>query len=283
MEDAKTTKLKLGLIGDNIGPSRAPHLHRVAGQLTGIDVRYDRLVPRDLRMDFDALFDGLREAGYRGVNITYPYKERAAARATVDDPHVRRIGAVNTVLFEPDGPKGFNTDCSGFIAAYRAARGTIRPGTVCLLGSGGVGRAVGFGLLALGATRLRCVDLDMAKARALAEDLSATGTDTGIAVVSDPVEAARDADGIVNCTPLGMAGIGGTPLPGPALRGAAWAFDAVYTPVWTPFLRDARDAGLRVITGYELFLGQGVDAWRLFSGRPVDVDAVRARLTDTPA
>jgi nitrite reductase/ring-hydroxylating ferredoxin subunit len=72
--------------------------------------------------------------------------------------------------------------------------------------------------------------------------------------------------------------ISGTPLPATSLHGAVWAFDAVYTPVETQFLQDARAAGLSVITGYELFFWQGVHAWAHFAGQPLDLGRLRAEL-----
>lgn len=275
MKAPSDKRVKLGLIGDNIGRSKSPRLHRTAGQITGLDVTYDRLIPRDMGLDFDAVFERARSSGYRGINITYPYKERAAARVAVADPLVRAIGAVNTVLFDADGPKGFNTDYTGFMTAYRLVRGTAEPGIVCLIGTGGVGKAVAFGLLGLKARTIRCVDLDPAKAMALAEALRASGTKTRVESFADAAAAAQGADGIINCTPLGMVGIGGTPLPAQAMQGATWAFDAVYTPPETPFLQDAERQGLTVISGYELFFGQGVDAWDIFTGVELDHAALR--------
>jgi shikimate dehydrogenase len=76
-----------------------------------------------------------------------------------------------------------------------------------------------------------------------------------------------------------MVGIGGTPLPADAMQGAAWVFDAVYTPVDTQFLLDAKDAGLAVISGYELFFGQGVDAWKIFTGNEIDHAALREAIS----
>ena len=98
------TDIVLGLIGDNIAASQAPRLHRLAGELAGADVRYDRLIPRELGKDFDEVFEGCAASGYRGVNVTYPYKERAAAKVRIDDPLVRAIGAVNTVIFGEGEP-----------------------------------------------------------------------------------------------------------------------------------------------------------------------------------
>lgn len=274
------TALRLGLIGDNIAASRAPALHERAGRLSGIAVRYDRLIPREEGMDFDALFAACEGRGYAGLNITYPYKERAAAKVTVEDPAVRRLGAVNTVIFAPEGARGFNTDYSGFIAAYRAARGGAAPGPVCMIGAGGVGRAVAFGLLTLGLEDLRLVEREAAKAEALASALREAAPALSVAVTADAAAGAKGAAGLVNCTPVGMVGYEGTPLPRSAMAGAAWAFDAVYTPVETEFLRDAAAEGLAVISGYELFFHQGVDAFRLFAGREIDQAALRAGLQE---
>jgi shikimate dehydrogenase len=274
-----TDPIRLGLIGDNIAASQAPRLHRLAGAQNGRRVIYDRLVPREMGLDFDGVFDQAA-ATRRGINVTYPYKERAAARVTIPDPLVAAMGAVNTVVFGPDGAQGFNTDHSGFIAAYRAARGGALPGPVLMIGAGGVGKAVAFGLVALGLTDLRLAERDLPKAEALAAALRAVAPGLTVTVGNDPAPLAAGAAGLVNCTPVGMVGYDGTPLPADAMAGAVWAFDAVYTPVDTQFLRDAAAAGAQVISGYELFIGQGVDAWSFFTGLPLDAARLRADLAE---
>ena len=251
--------------------------------MTGLVVSYDRLIPKDMGLSFEDTFARAQATGFRGINVTYPYKEVVAKMVTIPDRTVAAIRAVNTVVFEDDGPKGYNTDYSGFKRAYRSVLGQASAGTVCLIGTGGVGKAVAFGLIDLGADVLRLVDLDKTKADALADALRPHAGRTRIETGTDAVALARGADGIVNCTPLGMVGIGGTPLPAPALAGAKWCFDAVYTPVKTTFLRDAADAGLKIISGYELFFGQGIDAWQIFTGQPLDHDALRQAISDEPA
>ena len=278
MTGALEKTVKLGLIGDNITRSKSPRLHRTAGELTGLAVIYDRLIPKDMGMTFEEVFEKARTGKFRGINVTYPYKEVVTSKVTVSDPLVRAIGAVNTVVFDPDGPKGFNTDYTGFMNAYRAVRGDAEPGVVCLIGTGGVGKAVAFGLIGLGAKTILCVDLDTDKAEALAVALRALGSDTKVEASGNAVAAAQGADGIINCTPLGMVGIGGSPLPFEAMQGAHWAFDAVYTPVETAFLQDAERAGLTVISGYELFFGQGIDAWSIFTGLKLDHAVLRAAI-----
>ena len=120
--------IRLGLIGDNIARSRAPELHRLAGVLAGVETTYDRLIPRELGADFEQVFAQCAVSGYRGINITYPYKELATGKVEIADPLVRSVGAVNTVVFGPGEPEGHNTDLTGFVAAYRNAFGSSGPG-----------------------------------------------------------------------------------------------------------------------------------------------------------
>lgn len=277
---SKVKSLKLGLIGDNIARSRAPMLHGLAGQQTGVAVTYDRLVPKQMEQEFDAVFDGCVAGGFDGINVTYPYKERVVRRVSIEDPLVRAIGAVNTVLFRPEGPQGFNTDYTGFVAAYRLVRGQTAPGICCLVGTGGVGRALAFALVALGAEEIRLVDLDLGRADALADDIRSGSDGVRVLTLTDAGEAARNAAGVLNGTPVGMVGYPGSPVPRDALVAAEWVFDAVYTPVETEFLTDARAAGAAIISGYELFFFQGVHAWDLFAGLPLDQDALRAALLE---
>lgn len=272
--------MRLGLIGDNISRSKAPLLHRLAGKLTGIEVSYDRLIPKDLGQDFDAVFEDCARRGYRGINVTYPYKERVVPKVRIENPLVRGLGAVNTVVFASGGSRGYNTDNSGFIAAYRGVRGRAAPGPVCMVGAGGVGKAVAFGLVALGLKELRLVERDLAKAEGLAAALRAEDPTLDVTVTADPAESAPGACGLINCTPVGMIGYDGTPLPRDLMTGASWAFDAVYTPTDTQFLKDAEAEGLKIISGYELFFYQGLHAWEVFSGRPIDEAALRRALAE---
>jgi shikimate dehydrogenase len=79
---------------------------------------------------------------------------------------------------------------------------------------------------------------------------------------------------------VGMVGYEGTPLPREAMAGAAWAFDAVYTPVDTQFLRDAEAEGLKILSGYELYFYQGLHSITLFQGCEVDEAVLRQALKE---
>jgi len=271
--------IRLGLIGDNIARSRSPLLHVEAGRLCGLRISYERLVPADMGLGFEAVFERCRQGGFRGINVTYPYKEQVVPLVRIDADEVSRIGACNTVLFPGGRAVGFNTDHSGFVAAYRSVFGGRSPGTVAMAGAGGVGKAIAFALAALRCPRLRLYDPHQSRATALARSIGAADTAMAVEVCGTIGNATDGADGLVNCTPLGMAGQPGTAVPAALMDGATWAFDAVYTPVQTEFLNDARAAGLEVMSGYELYFHQGVNAFRLFTGRQVDQTALRDVLT----
>lgn len=273
-----TPTLKLGLIGDNIAASRAPDLHRIAGQLNSMRVQYDRLIPKELNQTFDQIFESCPDNGYQALNITYPYKEHVVSQVAIDDPMVRAIAAVNTVVFDGTSSKAYNTDYTGFIAAYEQMRAGANPGVCCLVGTGGVGRALAFGLVKLGADELRLLDRDSAKAQQLAYDLNALDPQTVVTAHNDLDAATDNCDGLLNGTPVGMVGYPGSAFEAKAIANAAWVFDAVYTPIETMFLQNAKAAGAQIISGYELFFFQGVHAWRHFSGLDVDADKLRAAL-----
>lgn len=273
--------LRLGLIGDNIKRSKSPLLHQLAGRLCGIDIRYEPLIPADLGLDFDDVFEQCRTADYRGINITYPYKERVVPALKVEDLRVQAIGACNTVLFGEPVPRGTNTDFTGFIAAFREGLPGARPGRVAMAGAGGVGKAIAFALGELKAEALSIFDPDRLRAVALAQALKSAAPDMEITVATTIEDATTNIDGIVNCTPLGMAGIPGTAVPAALLPRVGWAFDAVYTPVDTQFMQDAEQRGLATISGYELFFHQGVDAFHAFTGERVDTVALREALKET--
>ena len=280
MEKAFMEKARLGLIGDNIAASQAPRLHALAGTLHGIAVRYDLLVPAELGLGFDALFDRCADGSYHGINVTHPYKERAAARVEIENPLVRAMGTVNLVRFATGQPRGFNTDYSGFLSAYHAKFGIEAPGIVCQVGAGGAGKAIGFALAELGAEAVRLVDIDRDRAQALAGALRAAHPGLDATEVASLEEAAAGARGLVNCSPVGMVGHDGTPIPRRLMHGAAWAFDAVYTPVHTRFLADAAAVGVDTVSGFELFFHQGADGFEIYFGGTVDRVRLRQALGD---
>ena len=233
----------------------------------GLDITYDLLAQLDLDVDeLAAVVRDVSSQGFDGVNVTYPFKQAALELVDLAGPGVNAIGAVNTLVFRPDHlVSGFNTDHSGLQRRWRARMGAETPGTVAIIGAGGVGRAAAFAFASLGAEEIRVSDLDPGRAAKLVDDLLRSYPETAVSRATTQEAAVRAATGIFNGTPLGMHFSPGTPFSLDAIGGQQWLFDAVYTPVYTPLVRRAMEAGLMVFDGLELFLGQAVDAFQHFT------------------
>ena len=268
--------LKLGLIGKGISRSQSARLHVLLGRMCGMDVSYDYL-DSDQIEDFDLIkqLTTCAEIGYAGVNVTHPYKTSARKLITPRKRLPAALGAVNTVVFREDGWRGDNTDFVGFMRGYKKQFGDAKPGTVLQLGAGGVGLATAFGLRGLGADKILVHDKDITRGAELVATLTAADVQAEFVGAENLSDTVRSADGLINCTPVGMNQYPGCPFDVDLLGGQKWAFDAVYTPVETAFLRTATKSGIEVMTGFELFFFQGIEAFEVFSGAEIDADAAR--------
>jgi len=268
----------LGLIGARIERSISPAMHEAAGRALEIDVRYHLIDAHVIGFGPDALpqlLAGVKLAGFTGLNVTFPFKE--VVLQLIDDVEgaAEEVGAVNTVVVHGNRLIGHNTDYSGFIDGWRRTLGTRKPGKAALIGAGGVGRAIAHALAALGADEVRIADIESSRASTLAESLRLRHPSARVIVAPDAASACAGASGIVNATPVGMYAFPGTPVAESSIAGAAWAMDAVYTPIDTAFVAAARRAGAAVMTGQELAIGQAIGAFTLFFGRPAPPDVMR--------
>jgi shikimate dehydrogenase len=268
-----TDAILIGLIGTGIQASRSPALHEREGAAQGLAYVYRLIDVEALGLEADALLDlvaGARRLGFTGLNITHPFKQ--AVIPLLDDlsPEARLIGAVNTVVFEAAGRAvGHNTDWSGFADSFAREFADVLRRRVVQLGAGGAGAAVGHALLKLGAGELTIVDIDTTRAKNLAATLSAQ-FGAGRAVVGE-VSSIAAADGLVNTSPVGMAGHPGIPVARKDLRRELWVADVVYFPLETELLRAARSLGCRTMSGGGMAVFQAAEAFRLFTGRKADV------------
>lgn len=257
----------IGLIGQSISASRAPSLHNMLGELKGLPVKYEL---QELDSPEAAAFKErlalIREQGFIGTNVTFPFKQIAVDSADEVNDSVKKVGSTNTLLLKDGKVCAFNTDYTGFIRGYRTRLGDLPAGKVLMVGAGGVGRAVAFGLFEVGATELFITDLNVAGAEALAQALNDAGYKTTVVATADVESVAKEVDGLVNCTPVGHYKTPGNPLAESAFGGQKWAFDAVYTPLDTEFLKAANAAGLKIVSGFDLFFYQGLDAFEIFTG-----------------
>ncbi|NVK41125.1 MAG: shikimate dehydrogenase [Oceanospirillaceae bacterium] len=262
--------LKLGLIGQSIQQSRAPSLHRMLGEIYGLPLSYELHEPKDASPKaFAETLAFLRDQGYRGTNVTFPYKQIAVASAGSVNGAVDLVGSTNTLALD-EMVRAFNTDYTGFIRGYRGRVGEQPAGRVLLIGAGGVGRAIAFALFELGASEVAIFDLNADSARSLADAMNTVGFNATAVDQANLADAVRSADGLVNCTPVGHYKTPGCPIPAMLIGGQRWAFDAVYTPLDTEFLVQAHRQGLSIVSGFDLFIYQGLDAFEIFTDVKVE-------------
>jgi shikimate dehydrogenase len=269
----------IGLIGADIQRSLTPAMHEAAGAALGLDIRYQLIDTAQLgrgAADLAPMLEGVRRLGFAGVNVTHPFKEAVCPHLDAIEGAARHIGSVNTVVVRDGRLIGWNTDISGFLAGWRRNFATRAPGRAALIGAGGAGRAIAHALAELGCTALALTDLARDRAERLAAELAAAHPRLAITIAADAAAACAGADGAVNATPIGMHAHPGLPVRADALAGLGWVADAVYTPLETAFLAAGRRAGAAVLTGQDMAIGQAVDAFALFFGRPAPEEVMRA-------
>ncbi len=254
-----------GVVGWPVAHSRSPRLHNHWLAKAGIDGAFVPLAVAPA--SFEVAIRGLAACGFRGVNVTIPYKEAAAALCDTLDEAARRAGAANMLVFGPDGIAGSNTDGIGFLANL-AAHGPIPTGPALLLGAGGAARAIASALLGTG-VRVRVANRSPARAAALAAALP------GLEILdwAQREEALADCALLVNTTSLGMQHQ--PPLEMDLSRAAPGLVvaDIVYVPLETPLLHHARARGLVAVPGLGMLLHQAVPGFQAWFGVRPEVDA----------
>ena len=264
---ARPRSVLVGLIGTGIGASRTPALHEAEGAWQGLNYVYKLLDLTDPELGQTDLPDLLRKArlfGFAGLNITHPCKQVVLTHLDALSPDAEQLRAVNTVVFDGAKAVGHNTDWFGFAESFRRELAGAALAHVVLIGAGGAGAAVGHALLKLGAERLTIVDADESRAEG-------SGPQPPLAVrtrsrAAGTLRALADADGLVNATPVGMAGYPGSPVPADLIAPPLWVADIVYFPLETELLRIARRRGCRTMAGGGMAVFQAADAFRLFTG-----------------
>jgi shikimate dehydrogenase len=261
--------LVAGVAGAPVAHSLSPLIHNAWLEAAGIDAVYVAFAPP--AEGFAAFVGGLRGGAVRGLNVTQPFKQAALALADEASLAARRAGAVNLLLFEPDGRvSADNTDGAGLLAAVakQAPRFDARRGPAVILGAGGAARGAATALLDAGAPEVRLINRTVARAEAIAHALGA-----GVRVVANGPQALEDAALIVNATTLGLGGGLGPDVTFDRTPPNAVVMDMVYRPLRTEFLARAAAAGRTTVDGLAMLIGQARPSFAaLFGAAPPAID-----------
>ena len=277
------------VIGDPIAQSKSPLMHGLWLEKTGIDADYRRT---HVRPDELAAYIASRrtDPDWRGCNVTIPHKQAVMGLLDRIDPLADAIGAVNTVVNRDGQLIGHNTDAPGFLEPLRAQlaeRHLLR--TARILGTGGAARAIAHALWDEGFT-LIVAGRSLAKAQEIVAPFDSGHTHVcTLDTFAQPLdfdwgEPGDRLDVVVNATSLGMTGQPPLDIDFSNLPPGAVVYDAVYAPLVTPLLAEARRRGHPTIDGLSMLIGQGRLAFEFFFGvsAPADPDSeaeLRARLT----
>jgi shikimate dehydrogenase len=260
------------LIGWPAAHSRSPLIHHYWLRALGIEGGYNiEAVPPE---GFAEFVLHLSTHGFVGANVTIPHKERALA-LTKPDERARAVGAANTLWYEGAELCSTNTDIEGFIGNLDAcAQGWDAAGDALVLGAGGSSRAVVFGLIERGISRVHLANRTLERARALADQFGPSVHPVAWDAIGDLLPRAGL---LVNTTSLGMHGQPALELDAGLLPSHAVVADLVYVPLETPLLVAARARGLKTADGLGMLLHQAVRGFELWFGqRPEVTSELRA-------
>jgi shikimate dehydrogenase len=259
--------IHIGLLGRGIGASLSPTMHRQEGERQGLDYHYHLI-------DFDALalgnehlgdvVDLLEKVGFRGVNVTHPFKQAVIEHLNGLAPDAKEIGAVNTVIFDAGQRIGHNTDCWGFAESFRLGLPNAQRKRVLQIGAGGAGAAVARALIEVGVEELVVFDMDAARSQGLAARMREMAYQV---TATTDISSVSSFDGIVNATPVGMDKYPGLPVDAELLSAGQWVADIVYFPRETALVKRAAAAGCATLSGTGMAIFQAVKAFELFTGR----------------
>ncbi len=259
-----------GIIGHPVGHSLSPAIHNAAFRAIGKNAAYLAFDVTDLPM----ATGGIRALGIKGLSVTIPHKETIVELLDETDPVARRIGAVNTIVNRDGRLVGTNTDWMGAVRALQEVT-DLGGKDVLVLGAGGASRAVCIGLMDMGVRKIHIANRTAERARALAEVCNASWS--GLDGISE-VEASI----LINTTSVGMTpNVNETPISPELLPRFQVVMDIVYSPSETRLLREASEAGCKIVRGIKMLLYQGVTQFELWTGETAPVEVMEQALHES--
>ena len=255
--------LNLGLVGKYIQKSQAPNLLTKLSKEFNFPISYELFDLQNIEeVNFELFINELKEKKIRGINVTFPFKEIAAKISDKKAEEVEIAKSSNLLLLD-EKIISRNTDYLGFekLLNYHFKE---KFENVLVLGGGGIGRSVCFALAKFGLNKLFLLEKDIKKSTQLIDELKKIGVDA-VAISLEQLDKQLIFDGILNCTEVGHEHSPGNILKNKDLKKIKWIFDAVYIPSETEFIKQAKQAGLKIISGIDLFIFQGMEGFIIFS------------------
>lgn len=245
-----------GLIGEKLPHSFSKEIHESIGNYL-----YSL---KELKAD--ELGDFILNKNFKATNVTIPYKEAVIPYLDELDSNAEAIGAVNTVVNRDGRLYGYNTDFLGMKALIERAGVVLKYKKALILGTGGTSKTAFAVCERMGAKEIRKV--------------SRSGRDSSL-TYEQAYEEYADADVIINTTPCGMyPELFDCPIDLDRFSGLSGVIDAVYNPLMTSLVLDAKKRGISAEGGLYMLVAQAVYASALFTGRELDAVKLTGEIFD---
>ena len=269
---------KYCVIGNPIAHSKSPDIHAAFAAETGQDISYERcLAPLD---GFADTVRDLVARGYRGANVTVPFKLEAAALATRLEERARLAGAVNTLRFEAGEIVGDNTDGPGLVADIVKNAGVPLAGKrILLLGAGGAARGVILPFLNGKPEAIVIANRTRATADTLVDHFAGHVAQQGQVSACGFDEIAGPFDVVVNATSASLSAAM-PPVPATAFRAGTLALDMMYGKEPSPFMRFAAAHGAIMRDGLGMLVEQAAEAFFVWRGVRPQTQALLAGMRE---
>lgn len=256
-----------GIIANPVEHSMSPLLQNLYAERTGVNMAY---VPFKVQEeDIESALKGAFSLNVLGMNVTVPHKQRVMDYLTETDDTAARIGAVNTLVRQKAGYKGYNTDVPGLLRALNEAGICLRGRSCILLGAGGAAKAAAYLMAKEGAAEIYILNRNLSKAETLADYLN-EGFQKKLAkpLALSAYEQIPKGDYVaIQSTSVGMdPDVDEAPIEDPKFyNNISEAFDVIYTPAETKFMKYVKAAGGRAVNGLDMLLYQGVISYELWN------------------
>jgi shikimate dehydrogenase len=261
----------VGLIGDPVEHSLSPPMHNAAFDHLEMDYVY---VPFHVKGDnLESAIQGARSLEIKGLNVTIPHKTMVIPYLDEVDPAAQLIGAVNTIKFNGDWAKGYNTDGLGAVKALDEIT-PVKDKRVVIMGAGGAARALAFQLVLNGIGELVIANRTREKAVQLAKNIQSKLEFFPEVIGFGEMELST-TDILINTTSVGMYPHQDQPplIRGEQMHPGLLVNDVIYNPLKTNLLKEAESIGARTLNGTKMLIYQGMESFRIWTGvtPPVEV------------
>ena len=254
------------VVGRDVSHSPSPAMMNAAFRAAKVDAAYTRVSIPEPR--FPREFRRLMASGFKGMNVTIPYKTAVIRMLAGTDAVATRTNAVNTVKAEEDGSyTGHNTDPDGIVGALGGLQWSLDVRNALLIGAGGAARAFCEAMNRIGCLDIGVAVRDTSRASRFVVEMEKAYPKMNLTLA--PLDDLRhlNHDLVFNASPMGAKG---EPLPKELKRilpGSKIAFDAVYRPRITRLLAEAKRQGCKVVFGEDMLLHQGMAAFSIWTGK----------------